>query len=243
MFQRRLEGGKKNHVHLPPLFYLHTGLASIICFINRACTEACRIALSSGTAEGRHDDDGARARGPRAAREVPGPRAGRSLWLRGRCAGRKCGGGGGRGVSGCGARFRPVRRRPPAAKESSAASPASTLRTPLAPRASISSHLAVGRDDMSSKEGGVFSGPGRYLFKGGGSPSFLSHFPLLFTLEGCPLPIQARGAVAPVISRPYRSSLHPFLFLNPRAVFLNLSSVIAPPCARSGKPLVEARVR
>lgn len=50
---------------------------------------------------------------------------------------------------------------------------------------------------MSSKEGGVLGGTGRYLFKGGGSPSFLSDFPPLFTLEGCPLPLQARGGGGP----------------------------------------------
>lgn len=91
------------------------------------------------------------------------------------------------------ARFRAVRRRRRAAKGSSEGSPASTLRIPLAARPSVSVHLAVGRDDMSSKEGGVLSGPGRYFVRGGGSPSFLSDFPLLFTLEGCPLPIQAQG--------------------------------------------------
>lgn len=78
----REKQNKTKHVHLPPLFYLHTGLASIICFINRPCSEACGVALSSGTAKGRHES----ARG----REVLGPRAGRSQGRRGRDAGRKC---------------------------------------------------------------------------------------------------------------------------------------------------------
>lgn len=92
-----------------------------------------------------------------------------------------------------GARFRPGRRRRPAAKGFSAGSPASALRTPLAPRLSVSAHLAVGPDDMSSKEGGVRSGAGLYLFQRGEPPSFLLGFPPLFTLEGCPLPLHDRG--------------------------------------------------
>lgn len=71
---------------------------------------------------------------------------------------------------------------------------------------------------MSGKEGGVPSGAGRYLFQGGEPPSFLSDFPPLFTLEGCPLPWHARGGgrgwgAAPVISRPHGPLYtSPFLF-------------------------------
>lgn len=90
----REKQNKTKHVHLPPLLYLHTGLASIICFINRPCSEACGVTLSSGTAKGRHGH-GAWARGPRAARGAEpgavGP--GRRTEV---CEG------GGRGVSGCG---------------------------------------------------------------------------------------------------------------------------------------------
>lgn len=127
-----------------------------------------------------------------------------------------------------GVRFRPVRRRRPAAEGSSAGSSASTLRTPLARRPSVSARLAVGRDDMSSKEGGVLGGPGRSLFKGGGSPSFLSDFPLRFPLEGLPSPHagsgEGRGEGRPGPGDFLATSglCTPGHFLNPRAVFLML---------------------
>lgn len=62
-----------------------------------------------------------------------------------------------------GARFRPGRRRWPAAQGAAAGSSATTLRVPLASRLPVSSLLAVGRDDMSGKEGGVLDNLGRYF--------------------------------------------------------------------------------
>lgn len=125
-----------------------------------------------------------------------------------------------RGLSGCRRGFRPVRRRRPAAKGASAGSPAVALRTPLAPRPSVSARLTVGLDDMSNKEGGVLDSLGRYLLKGGGSPALLSDFPLL-TLGGCPRLLQARGGVgaALLIFSATLALLTPFVLLNPRAVF------------------------
>lgn len=63
-----------------------------------------------------------------------------------------------------GVRFRPRRRRRPAAQVSASGFSAAAVRIVHARRRRVSSLLAVGRDDMSSNEGGVLNGFGRYLF-------------------------------------------------------------------------------
>lgn len=142
--------------------------------------------LTSGTAEGRHEDR-TRTRGQPPDRATRGAEPVAARLLR---RPEVCESDGG-GLSGCGARFRLVRRRRPAAKGASAGPPAAALRAPPARRPSVSARLNAGRDDMSNKEGGVLSSTGRYLFQGGGSPVFLSDFP--FLPEGCLRPLQAGG--------------------------------------------------